>query len=83
MLGYWGYSSGGSWWGLLIGILFLVLIISVIVSLMGGHRHGRWHHYNDRYGSERQNALDILRERYARGEIDKTEYEQKKADLMR
>jgi putative membrane protein len=27
------------------------------------------------------NALEIVKERYARGEIDQTEYEQKKRDL--
>lgn len=34
-------------------------------------------------GSRDKTPLEILQERYARGEIDKEEYEQKKRDLER
>ena len=76
----WGYNGYGLWGGGMgIGmLLFWGLIIAAIVVLVRGFgtRHG---------GSEprlrEKTALDILRERYAKGEIDKTEYEQKRSDL--
>ena len=76
----WGYNGYGLWGGGMgIGmLLFWGLIIAAIVVLVRGFgaRSG---------GSEprlrEKTALDILRERYARGEIDKTEFEQKRSDL--
>ncbi len=61
----------------MIGMMLLfVLIIVVIVAMV------RW-----TSGSRPQSpphsksALDVLEERYARGEIDKQEFEEKKHDL--
>ena len=77
MWGYDGFGYGG--FGMGIGmLLFWGLIIAAIVVLIRGFS-----------GSSRGNAprlpektaLDILRERYARGEIDKAEFEEKRRDL--
>ncbi|MGP1678483.1 MAG: SHOCT domain-containing protein [Burkholderiales bacterium] len=77
MWGYdeFGYGGGGMGIGML---LFWGLIIAAIVVLVRGFG-----------GSSRGNAprlpekttLDILPERYARGEIDKAEFEEKRRDL--
>ncbi|MCL5438974.1 MAG: SHOCT domain-containing protein [Patescibacteria group bacterium] len=77
MMGYggWGNMMG---WGLGIGsifmIIFWVLIILGVVALV---------RYLAKSGSDRESKtpLDILRERYAKGEIDKKEFEEKKKDL--
>ena len=78
MWGYDGFGFGGV--GMGVGMLvFWALIIGAVVVLVrafGGGRSG---------GSESpprgRTALDILGERYARGEIDKNEFEQKRRDL--
>lgn len=61
-------------WGGLWMVLWLVLPILGIVALVT---------WMNRSGSNRQEitALDILKERYARGEIDQAEFEQKRRDL--
>lgn len=73
--------DGQAWAGMGIGMIgvaiFWILIIVLIVVLIGrllgsGGREDR---------RPPKTALDILRERYAAGEIEREEYEQKKRDL--
>jgi putative membrane protein len=79
-----GYGQGWGWglWGLLGMVQMLLwwvvlgLGIAVLVKWLIGPRGRANPHAEDR-------ALDILRERYARGEIGKEEFEQKARDLAR
>jgi len=53
-------------------------IIWFFVWLVSGRKKGgvRWR------SSESKTALDILKERYAKGEINRQEFEEKKKDLV-
>ncbi len=76
---------GGWGWGMGIGIvLFWGLVIWGIVALVGGlgRRDGSMGCCgHDEHSGHSDSALDVLKRRYAQGEIDKEEYEQKKRDL--
>jgi putative membrane protein len=73
MSGY-GHGMGiGMGWGWVIGLIVLALIVWVVVRTTS---------HNSRTAPEgRETALDVLKKRYARGEIDKQEFEEKKKDL--
>jgi putative membrane protein len=77
MWGYMGDMGWGGGWGLL-GIVHMVLWWALIV--LGIAVLVKWLVRGTGSGA-RADALDILRERYARGEIGKDEFEQKKLDL--
>ena len=73
----WGHMGDYGWWGGMGMLLFWGLLIAGIVMLM------RCSSDSGACGKrEREKAaLDILKERYARGEIEHEEFEQKKRDL--
>ncbi|MFA5993953.1 MAG: SHOCT domain-containing protein [Parcubacteria group bacterium] len=79
--GGWGGGFGFGWifmllfWGLIIWGIF-----TLIRGVSGGggccdNNHGGHHGHGDK------TSLDILKERYAKGEINKEEFEAKKKDL--
>jgi len=74
-----GYGYGGWGWGgmLLMGI-FWVVVIGLII--WGITRMGR-HSYVTHSGQSSNNALDIAKERYAKGEIDQQEFDKLKKNL--
>lgn len=64
------------------GLIWVILLLAVAAYLMG------WRPENLNLGGPREQRgekapLDILKERYARGEITKEEYERMRADLER
>ncbi len=76
--GGWGMMGGLSWWWFMpiFMILFWGLVIWGIVALVRGLSGPRG---SD--SSKADSALEVLKRRYARGEINKEEYEEKKKDL--
>ena len=78
----WGWGMHPmSWmwgaWGIGMGLLMLVFWGLVIAGIVLGIR---WL-VNQGRESRSDSALEILRQRYARGEINKDEFEAKKRDL--
>jgi putative membrane protein len=73
MIDGYGYGMmGGGYW--IIGLIFWILVLIGLVLLI---KH-LWK------GSAQQgdSALEILKKRYAKGEIKKEEFEEKKKDLI-
>lgn len=78
---HYGYSYGFGFGivSLLVHIVFIVLVVWAVIAIIHalgggrGRRHFMW---------ESRSALAILNERFAKGEIDKVEYEERKKALM-
>ncbi len=81
MWGSWaGWMHGDGW---LVGLAFWIMIVLGVVlaaSIWGARRRPGEHGGGDDAGSS-QTPLDILRRRYARGDISKEEFEQRRRDL--
>jgi len=79
MHSFWG---GMGWMGMLFALLILIICAFILILIV------RWLLQNS--GAKSQSnvsnspsskAMELLKERYARGEIDRKEFEQKKQDL--
>lgn len=69
----WHFNDGGHfwgmhwmWWSFILLVIILVVLISMIVQ---------------NHGNQKETPLDILKKRYAGGEIGKEEYEERKKVL--
>lgn len=62
-----------------VGMILFLGVIIVAVVMLGQWKGGTSSASPPNAGTK--TALDILRERYAKGEIDKEEFEQKQRDL--
>lgn len=71
-----GYGMG--WFGGIIMVAFWIAVVIGVILLI------RWLVLSTKGGvsGAEESALEILKKRYARGEIDKKEFEQKKKDLI-
>ena len=74
-----GMMGGFGWMWLMpvFWILFLGLIIWAVVALVRGQSESR-----SSDSSKADSALEVLKKRYARGDINKKEYDEKKKDLV-
>lgn len=74
----WGHMGGWGWGMALFGWVFMVLVVALVVWAIWSSP-GR----SETPGRRRRGALDVLDERYARGEIERDEYLQRRDDLER
>ena len=83
---YYGpHMMGGGWFHMFFGFLMMILFLGIIVVLvvlgvrwLGASEHSPFRHAT-RPGERA--ALDILKERLARGEIDVAEFEERRRAL--
>jgi putative membrane protein len=61
--------------------IFWVGVIVLVLWLIFG-RHRPWHTWELGPGPENDTALDILKKRYAKGDINRDEFERMKRDIM-
>ena len=71
----WGYGMG--WFGMIFMAIFWIAVIVGIILLI----RWLWLSTNKGKPGTEDSPLEILKRRYARGEINKEEFEQKKRDL--
>lgn len=77
MMGNWTMDGGMGIWMLVNAVFWILVIVGIVLLAVWAVRRVG--------GGERskaeESALEILKKRYARGEITKEEYEEKKRDI--
>lgn len=68
-------------WGMGFGFIFWLVILALIFAGVMWFLRSQSDPGSQRSRDRRSTGLDVLEERYARGEIDRDEYLQKKRDM--
>lgn len=69
-----GWHMWGMGWGWIIGFILLLAVIWIVARTTIHNRRNK--------SSESKSALDTLKDRYARGEIEKSDFDKRKSDLQ-
>jgi len=69
--------TGYSWGGITMGIIVVVLVLVVVVALFRKGQNGR-----SGRGNSGNRGLEILEERFARGEITPEQFRSMKGELL-
>ncbi len=73
--GDWGHMMNYGYGGVVMWLLIILLIAVAALVLFSRFR------VDERHPTEKETALDILKKRYARGEISREEFVKMKADV--
>ena len=65
---------GGMWFSWIFWVVFIVLIIWIVANSKSRNQHNS-------YPPSHETPLDIIKKRYAKGEITKEQFEQMKKDI--
>lgn len=69
------WMGGGMWFGWIFWLVILVLIIWFVVTQFNKGKQ-------DSQSGSQETPMDILKKRYAKGEITKEQFDKMKKDLM-
>lgn len=72
----WGWGPVGAWWGILGMVFGLAVLAGLVLLVIWAVRQ-----FAPAAGPSGSRALEVLKERYARGEITREQYEQMRRDL--
>jgi putative membrane protein len=73
MMGEYGHGWGMGWWWI-VALIIVVAVVLIVVKSMNRK--------STTSQESKKTALEILKERYAKGKIDKHEFEKRKKDLI-